>query len=97
MLTLLHTTTRGEYFGELRITLSMVKVRELTLEERRKVCSLCKDGVTYREVGRAIGCSHSTVARIYKNFTIFGSFEKKARSGRPKKQTNGGANQFAKQ
>ena len=46
----------------------MVRVRELSDEERLTVKVLREMGLSFPKIGRIVGCHHSTALRIYKNF-----------------------------
>ena len=63
----------------------MAKIRELSFEQRVAVKYLRESGLSYREIGRQIGCHHSTALRIHKRFALTGSVAKQDRPGRPSK------------
>ena len=46
---------------------------------------LRESGISYREIGRQIGCNYSTALRICKKFVSTGSVSKQDRPGRPSK------------
>ena len=70
----------------------MAKTQELGLEQRVAVKYLRESGLSYREIGRQIGCNHSTGLRIYKKFVSAGSVSKQGRPGRPSKFDERGKN-----
>ncbi len=62
----------------------MVKIRELTNNERAVVKFLSETVYSYEEIGPQVGCTKSPAHRVFKSFTESGSLEK-SRSGGPKK------------
>ena len=63
----------------------MPKTKEFTNFERASVINLRKKGLSFRKIGAAIGCHHSTIIRICKRNEKTGSLDKIKRCGRPKK------------
>ena len=63
----------------------MPKTRGFTNIERASVINLRKNGLSFRKIGAAIGCYHSTIIRICKRNEKTGSLDKIKRCGRPKK------------
>ena len=63
----------------------MVKVRELSDEERLTVRVLRETGLSFPKIGIIVGCHHSTALRIYKSFLKTASVAKLPRTGHPKK------------
>ena len=63
----------------------MVKVRELSYEERLTVKVLRETGLSFPKIGKIVGCHHTTALRIYKNFLKTASVAKLPRTGRTKK------------
>ena len=61
------------------------KIRELSLEQRVAVKYLRESCLSYREIGRPIGCNHSTALKIYKKFVSTGSVSKQDGPGCPSK------------
>ena len=64
---------------------TMPKTKELNFEQRIAVRHLRESGLSYREIGKQVGCHHSTTMKIYKKFATTGSVENKERPGHPKK------------
>ena len=62
----------------------MVKIRELSENERVAIKQLCLAGVPYAAFGRQIRSSKSATFKVFKNFEKRGSAEKKKGCGRPK-------------
>lgn len=54
---------------------------------RAKIVTLRDEGYSYREIGRRLKCSHSTVIELCKKFDVTGKVVDMKRSGRPKKST----------
>ena len=63
----------------------MSKTKESTNFERALVIDLRKNGLSFRKIGAAIGCHHSTIIRICKHNEKTGSLDKIKRCGQPKK------------
>jgi len=68
--------------------LTMVKIRELSLNERAAIKYLREAGLSYAQIAQQVGCSKSAVFKIYKTFENTGSIGKRRRSGRPKKSSD---------
>ena len=66
----------------------MVKIRELSLNERAAIKYLREAGLSYAQIAQQVGCSKSAVFKIYKPFENTGSIGKRRRSGRPKKSSD---------
>ena len=66
----------------------MVKIRELSLNERAAIKYLREAGLSYAQIAQQVGCSKSAVFKIYKTFENTGSIGKRRRSGRPKKSSD---------
>ena len=63
----------------------MPKTKEFANFERASVIDLRKNELSFRNIGAAIGCHHSTIIRICKRYEKTGSLDKIKRCGRPKK------------
>ena len=61
----------------------MPKTKELKSEQQIAVRCLRESGLSYHEIGKQVGCHHSTAMKIYKKFATTGSVENKERTGRP--------------
>ena len=46
----------------------MPKTKEFTNFERASVVNLRENGLSFRKIGAAVGCHHSTVIRICKRY-----------------------------
>ena len=63
----------------------MHKTKEFTNFERASIINLRKNRLSFRKIGAAIGCHHSTIIRTYKRNEKTGSPDKLKRCGQPKK------------
>lgn len=61
--------------------------RQLSQEEKLKIVTLAQVGYGIREIGRELGCSHSTVRKWVQKHKDTGSVDCKVRTNRPKKTT----------
>src|SRR6185295_7375992 len=61
----------------------MGKKKELTSAERGTIFYCRKRGDSYRTIAKTVGCSLATVCKTLKRHAKTGSFDSKARSGRP--------------
>ena len=59
------------------------KGKEISPAEREIIVKLFNEGKTYREIGRTVGRTHSSIQRVVKNFQSIGVFVSRPRSGRP--------------
>ena len=55
----------------------MVKIRELSLNERAAIKYLREAGLSYAQIAQQVGCSKSAVFKIYKTFENTGSIGKR--------------------
>ena len=72
----------------------MPKTKEFTNFERASVINLRKNGLSFRKIGAAIACHHSTIIRICKRNEKTGSPNKIKRCGRLKKLMFGERDMF---
>ena len=63
----------------------MPKTKEFTNFERASVVNLRKNGLSFRKIGAAVGCRHSSVIRICKRYEKSGYPDKLERRGQPNK------------
>ncbi|GIX76710.1 uncharacterized protein CEXT_761961, partial [Caerostris extrusa] len=56
-------------------------------EERTIIIKLRNEGKTFREIGKIVGRTHSSIQRVINNYTSSKSIISKPRSGRPSKLT----------
>ena len=72
----------------------MPKTKEFTNFERASVVNLRKNGLSFRQIGAAVGCHHSTVICICKRYEKSGYPDKLKRCGRQKKSMFGERGMF---
>ena len=60
------------------------KRREIDLDARKIIIKLHKEGKSFREIGKIVERTHSSVQRVVQNFNSSGSLSSKPRSGRPR-------------
>ena len=60
---------------------------ETSIEKRKTIVKLAKNGLSSREIASIVEMNVSTVRRILKRHKDTGLVERKARSGRPRKST----------
>ena len=79
---------------EVRVYFNMVKVRELTENERVAIKVLRGAGHSFVEIARQVGCSRSGAFKVFRSIEKSESFAKLPRTGRPKKFLERGREPF---
>ncbi|GFX17011.1 paired domain-containing protein [Trichonephila clavipes] len=59
------------------------KTKEISLDNRKHITELHKEGKSFREIGKMLKLSFTTVGYIVKKYSETGSFENKPRPGGP--------------
>lgn len=64
------------------------KRKEISAREREIIVKLWKKHKTYREIGKTVGRTHSSIKKVVQNFKLTKGFVSQPRSGRPWILTN---------
>ncbi|GFW37332.1 paired domain-containing protein [Trichonephila clavipes] len=64
------------------------KIKEISLDMRKHITELHKEGTSFREIGKILKLSFTTVGYIVKKYLETGSVENKPRPGGPSKLTS---------
>ncbi|GFX65961.1 paired domain-containing protein [Trichonephila clavipes] len=64
------------------------KTKEISLDMRKHITELCKEGKSFQKIGKIFKLSFTTVGYIIKKYLETGSVENKPRPGGPRKLTS---------
>ena len=63
----------------------MAPTREMSVETKERIIKLLKEGKSSRNVAKNVGCSQSSVSKIWTKYKSNGKVVKGKRTGRPRK------------